>query len=88
MHLLCHYHKFITRMGDSENFSSEISELLHFSNINKAYCASNGLNFMLQLHHNNDHYTTMDYMELTLLWLALNGWYIEESAVVHLMKTG
>jgi hypothetical protein len=88
MHLLCHYREFITRMGAPDNFSTEISELLHISNVKEAYRASNGVNFMLQLLQHNDRYTAMDYMEHTLRWLALYGWYVEESAVVLNMMTG
>ena len=71
MHLLCHYHKFITRMGAHNNFSTKISKLLHILNIKKVYHASNGVNFMLQLLQHNDRYTTIDYMEQILQWLAV-----------------
>jgi hypothetical protein len=88
MHLLCHYHEFITRMGAPDTFATEISELLHISNVKEAYRASNGVNFMLQLLWYNDRYTTVDYMQHTLQWLALYGWYVEESAVVLNLMTG
>jgi hypothetical protein len=61
--LLSHYCEFITRMGASDYFSTEISELLQISNVEEAYRASNGVNFMLQLLQHNDRYTAMDYLE-------------------------
>jgi hypothetical protein len=62
MHLLSHYRDFISWMGAPDNFSTEISEILHISNIKEVYRASNGDNFMLQLLEHNDHYTAIDYM--------------------------
>ena len=49
MHLLSHYRKFIIRMGASDNVSTDMSELLHISNVKDAYRASNRINFMHQV---------------------------------------
>ena len=33
MHLVSHYREFITQMGTTNNFTTDISELLHISNV-------------------------------------------------------
>ena len=63
---------FIVRMGASDNFSTDISELLHISNVKDAYRASNRVNFMRQVLAHNDRHTALDYMHQTLRWLALS----------------
>ena len=82
MHLLSHYREFIIRMGASDNFSTDISELLHISNIKDAYRASNRVNCMRQVLANNDGHTALDYMHQTLRWLALQGWHDNDSAAI------
>ena len=80
MHLLSHYQEFISRMGAPDNFSTDISELLHISNGKAAYRASNRVNFLLQILAHNDRHTALDYMHMTLRWLALKGWYDKDTA--------
>ena len=82
MHLLSHYREFIIRMGASHNFSTDISELLHISNITDAYRASNRVNFMRQVLVHNDRHTALDYMHQTIRWLALQGWHDKDSAAL------
>ena len=80
MHLLSHYHEFIVRMGASDNFSTDISELLHISNVTDACRASNRVNFICQVLAHNNRHTALDYMHQTLRWLALQGWHDKDSA--------
>ena len=82
MHLLSHYREFIIRMGAFDNFSTDISELLHISNVKDAYRASNRVNFMRQVLAHNDRHTALDYMHQTLRWLALQGWHDKDSAAI------
>src|SRR5207237_6089404 len=39
MHMLSHVSNSIRRMGSPDNFSTDISELLHIDNVKEAYCA-------------------------------------------------
>ena len=83
MHLLSHYKSFIIRMGAPDNFSTDISELLHIANVKEVYRSTNRVsNFMFQVLRHNDRHTSLDYMHLNLRWLALNGWYTGDSARV------
>ena len=54
MRLLSHYREFNIRMGASDNFSTDISELLHISNVKDSYRACNRVNFMRQVLAHND----------------------------------
>ena len=88
MHLLSHYREFITRMGATDNFSTDISELLHISNVKVAYRATNRVTFMPQVLAYNDRHTALDYMHLALRSLALKGWYDKDSAaILNLIST-
>ena len=82
MHLLSHYRECIIRMGASDNFSTDISQLLHISNVKYSYRASNQVNFMCQVLAHNDRQTAFDYIHQTLRWLALQGWHDKDSAVI------
>ena len=66
MHLLSHYWEFIIRMGTSENFSNEISELLYISNVQDAYRARNCVISMRQVLAHNDRHTALDYIHQIL----------------------
>ena len=82
MHLLSHYGEFIIRMGASDNFSNDISELLNISKVKDAYRASNRVNFMRQVLAHNDRHSALDYMHQMLRWLALQGWHDKDSAAI------
>jgi hypothetical protein len=60
---------------------------MHITNVTEAYRTSNGIIIMLLCHQHNDCYTAMDYMKQTVWWLAFEGWYNEESAVILTMMT-
>ena len=69
-------------MGTTDNFTTDISELLHISNVKAAYRATNWVNFMHQVLAHNDRHTALDYMHLALRSLALKGWYDGDSAAI------
>jgi hypothetical protein len=82
MHLLSHYREFIVQMGSPDNYTTDISELLHITNVKEGYRASNRVDFVRQILLHNDRHTSIAYMEHTLRWLALRGWHDADSAVV------
>jgi hypothetical protein len=61
-------------MGSGHNFITDISEQLHIANVKEAYRSSNTVNQIRQMLKHND------YMEETLSYLALEGWYIVDTA--------
>ena len=63
-------------MGSSDNFTTDISEQLHIANVKEAYRSSNKVNYIRKMLKHND------YMEETLSYLALEGWYNVDSAKV------
>jgi len=76
MHLVSHSSESIRRMGSSDNFTTDISERLHIANVKDAYRTSNKVDYIRQMLKHND------YMEETLSYLALEGWYDIDSAEV------
>jgi hypothetical protein len=69
-------------MGSGDNFTTDISEWLHIANAKEAYRSSNKVKYIRQMLKNNDWCTGLDYMEATLSYLALNGWYDIDCAKV------
>jgi hypothetical protein len=61
---------------------SHISEWLHITNVKEAYRSSNKVNYIRQMLKYNDWCTSVDYMEETLSYLALEGWYDIDNAKV------
>ena len=82
MHLVSHISESICRMGTGDNYPTDISEWLHISNVIEAYQSSNKVNYIRQMLNNNDRCTGLDYMEETLSYLALEGWYNIDSAKI------
>ena len=70
-------------MGSGNNFTTDISELLHISNVKDGYRSSNTVNYTQHILKYNDHHSGLDYMEETLCYLALQGWYDVDSAKVR-----
>jgi hypothetical protein len=83
MHLVSQISESIRRMGSADNFTTDISELLHISNVNDGYCSSNTVNYTRQILKYNDHCSGLDYMEETLHCIALQGWYDVHSTKVR-----
>ena len=66
----------IRRMGSGDHFTTDILERLHIANVKDAYRSINKVNYIRQMLKHND------YMEETLSYLALEGWYDVDSAKV------
>jgi hypothetical protein len=79
-HLVSHISKSIRRMGTGDNVTTNISERLHIGNVKKEYQSTNKVNYIPQMLKHNDWCTGLDYMEETLSYLALQGWYNIDSA--------
>src|SRR5205807_2741770 len=75
MHMLSHVSSSIRRMGSPDNFSTDISELLHIENVKEAYRASNRVQYVEQMLWYNDRHTGIAYMVQVLEHLALSGMY-------------
>ena len=88
MHLVSHISKSIRRMGSSDNVTTDISERQHISNVKEAYRSSNKVNYIRQMLKHNDLCTSLDYMEETLSYLALEVLYnIDSANVFNLLST-
>jgi len=75
MHHLSHISKSNLQMGFGDNFSTNIFERLHISNVKEAYRSTTKDNYIWQMLKYNDLCTGLDYMEETLSHLALQGCY-------------
>jgi len=68
------------------NFTTDISEQLHIAYVKEAYQSSNKDNYIRQLLKHNDRCTGLDYMEETLSYTELEGWYdIDYAKVFNLL---
>jgi len=67
-------------MGSGDNFTTDISERLHIANVKEEFRSTNKVNYVRQMLKHNDRCTGLDYMEDTLSYLALEGWYDIDSA--------
>jgi len=82
MHLVSIISESIHGTGSGDNFTTDNSERLYVANVNEAYLSSNKVNYIRQILKHNDRCTGLDYIEETLSYLALNGWYDVDSAKV------
>jgi len=82
MHLVSHISESIRQMGSGDNFTTDITQRLHIGNVKDAYRSTNKVNYIQQMLKHNDRSTTLDYMEETLSYLGLQGWYDIDSAKV------
>ncbi|KAG0641638.1 hypothetical protein HOY80DRAFT_999181 [Tuber brumale] len=87
MQMLSHASNGIRRMGSPDNFSTDISELLHKENVKEAYRASNQVQYEEQMLWYNDRHTGIAYMVQILEHLALSGIYDHDTARVLGMQT-
>jgi hypothetical protein len=62
-------------LGSGDIFTTDISEKRHIANAKEAYQSSNRFNYIRQNRNNNDRCTSLDYVEQTQSYLALQGWY-------------
>jgi hypothetical protein len=70
-------------MDSGDNFTIDISELLYISNVKDGYSTSNKVNYTRQILKYDDHRSGLDYIEETLCYLALQGWYEVDSGLVR-----
>jgi len=82
MHLMSHISESIRWMASGVNFTTDVSERLHIANLKEAYRFSNKIKCIWEMLEHNDRCTGLDYMEETLSYLALEGWYNTDSAKV------
>jgi hypothetical protein len=82
MHVVSHISESIWRIVSVDNFTTDISERLNISNVKEAYRSSDKVNYIRQMLKHNDRCTGLDYMEETLSYLALEGWYDIDSAQI------
>jgi hypothetical protein len=75
MHLPCHILENIRQMGLPDNYSMDISELLHVENIKEACRASNHVDYVEQMLLFNERQRGLLYMVQTLKCLAVWGYY-------------
>jgi len=82
MYLASHISDSIGRMDSGDNFITDISERLHIGNLKDRYRSTNKVDYIRQMPKHNDRSTAPDYMDETLSYLALQGWYDIDSAKV------
>jgi len=82
VHLVINISESIRRMGSSDNCTTDISTRLNIANVKEAYRSNNKVNYIRQIHKHNVRCNSLDYMEETLSYLALQGWYDIDSAKV------
>jgi len=73
VHLVSHISDRIWRAGSGENFTKNLSELLHIGNTNEVDQSTNNVNYIRQVLQRNDWSTNLDCMEETLTYLVLQG---------------
>ena len=88
MHLLSHICERIRQMGSPDNFSTDVSELLHVEMVKEAYRSTNRVSFEEQMLWYNDRDTGLAYMVQTLEYLALRGSFDWETARTLKMSSG
>jgi len=69
-------------MGSGDNFTTDIFEQLHIAKAKEAYWASNKVNYIWQMLKHNNWCTGPDFLEETLSYVAIHGWYDIDSAKV------
>jgi hypothetical protein len=80
LHLVSPISESIRRMCSADNFTTDIAERLQIGNVKEAYRSTNKVNYIRQMLKHNDPSTGLHYMEETLSYLALQGWYNIDSA--------
>jgi len=86
MHLVSHISGSNRRIGSGDNITTNISERLHIGNVKEACRSTNRVNYIQQMLTHNDRCTGLAYMEETLSYLALQGWYDNDSAKIFILQ--
>jgi len=75
-------------MGSGDNFTTDIPERLHIAIVKEAYRSSDEVNYIRLMLKHNARCTGLAYMEETLSFLALEGWYdIDSAKVLNLLSS-
>jgi len=82
MHLASQISESMWQMGSGDNFTTDISEKLHITKVKVAYRSGNKVTYIRQMFKHNEWCTSLDDMEETRSYLALQGWYNIDSAKV------
>ena len=69
-------------MDSGDNFTTDISEGLYISHVKEAYRSTNKVNCIRQMLKHNDQCIGFDYIQETLSYFALQGWYNMDSAKI------
>jgi hypothetical protein len=69
-------------MGSGDIFTPDISDRLHIATVKEACRSTNKVNYIRLMLKHHDRCTSLDSMEETLSYLALEGWYDVDSAKV------
>jgi hypothetical protein len=72
----------IQRIGSCDNITTDISVRLHIAHVKEAYQFNNKVSYIGHMLKHTDWCTSLDYMEETLSYLALQGWYNVDSVNV------
>jgi len=80
MNLVSHISQSIQRIGSRDNFATDISEQQYIVKLKEVYRSTKKVNYIRQMLKHNDRSTGLDYVEETLSYLALQGWYDMDSA--------
>jgi hypothetical protein len=87
LHLVSRISESIHQMGSGDNFTTDISERLHIANVKEVSQSSDKVNYIRDMLKHNDRCTGLDYMEETLSYRALEGWYdIDSPKVFNLLS--
>jgi len=82
MLLVSHISQSIHQMGSGDNFTTDISERLNITHVKEAFRPSNKVNYIRPMLKHIEQCPGLDYIEKTLSYLALQGWYDTDSAKV------
>ena len=80
MNLVSHISESIRRMGSGNTCTTNISGWLHIGNLNEVCRSPNKVNYIQQMLKQSDWCISLDYVEETRSYLALQGWYDIDSA--------
>jgi len=87
MRLVSYISESIQWMCSSGNITTDNSEQLHIANKKEAYQSSTKVKYILQMLKHNDRCNSLDNMEETLSYLALDGWYdIDAAKLLNLLS--
>jgi len=87
IHLRSYISDSIWPIGTGDNVTNNISERLHITTVKEAYWSSNKVYYLRQMLKHNDQCIGLEYMEKTLSYIALQGWYdIDSAKVLNLLS--